>query len=206
MQWNYFFLYLELSFPDEFTLISALSMVGQSLLGELPFFILSRILINKLGRSHTLSISLISIGFRFLIYRLLLTGVSMWCVFLADCLQGPSYGLFYVVMTEVGLEYSFCDNETISQLAQSGLVDTSNTGQVNAIRLALRSTVQSVAFACYEGLGVGTGSLVGGLLLHHYDFNLLWLSMAVSAILIGLLNILIELFCREKDPENDSSS
>lgn len=202
MHWNYFFLYLEHEFAADFTLVSALSMVGQSLLGELPFFILSRVFIARLGRSHTLSVSLISMGLRFLIYRFLLVQVSMWCVFLADCLQGPNYGLFYVVMTEVGLEYSYCDEQTIARLARTGLIDAKNGRQVDAIRLALRSTVQSVAFACYEGLGVGLGSLVGGLLLAHYDFHLLWLSMAVASIAAGLSNVLVELLWRERGPDD----
>lgn len=205
MHWNYFFLYLEHIYRPNFELISALSMVGQSLLGELPFFILSREFISFFGRSHTISLSIISIGLRFLLYRYMLPNVSMYLIFLADCLQGPNYGLFYVVMTEVGLEYSHCDNDTIEHMAVRGAINRNDQRQVDSLRLALRSTIQSVAFACYEGIGVGLGSLAGGWMLARYDFDTMWLLMAVGSILVGLANIGIEFSCRESDPDEGSS-
>lgn len=198
MHWNYFFLYLEEIYYDEFAIISALSMVGQSILGELPFFILSRKVIDYFGRSYTLSISLISIGLRFLLYGYMLPNYTMYLIVFADCLQGPNYGLFYVVMTEVGLEYSFCDEETIDELAARGDIDRTNKRQVDAIRLSLRSTVQSMAYACYEGVGVGFGSLAGGWLKHNYGFRVLWTSTAIASISIGLINAVVELALVEK--------
>lgn len=205
MHWNYFFLYLEEIYYDEFALISALSMVGQSILGELPFFILSRKVIDYFGRSYTLSISLISIGIRFLLYGYMLPNYSMYLIVFADCLQGPNYGLFYVVMTEVGLEYSFCDESTINELAARGDIDRDNKRQVDAVRLSLRSTVQSMAYACYEGIGVGFGSLAGGWLKHSYGFKVLWTSTAIASISAGLINAMIELALNDRRLDNSSS-
>lgn len=195
MHWNYFFLYLEEIFCNKFELISAISMVGQSVLGELPFFILSRKVIDRVGRSHTLSISVISIGIRFLLYGYLLPNASMYYIVLADCFQGPNYGLFYVVMTEVGLEYSYCDDVTIERLAARGQIDRNNKRQVDSVRLSLRSTVQSVAFACYEGVGLGLGSLVGGWIVAKTSFKTLWLVMSFCSIFVGLTNLFIEFTC-----------
>jgi len=203
MHWNYFFLYLEKIYADKFELVSALSMVYQGLLGELPFFILSRRVIDALGRSHTISLSLITISARFLLYRFALPQLSGYLTIVADCLQGPNYGLFYVVMTEVGLEYSFCDDEIIEYLILHKMIERDNKKQVDSIRLALRSTVQSVAFACYEGLGLGLGGLVGGLLLWRANFEVLWLSMAVFALLVGVCNVVVELWFGETGDEED---
>lgn len=205
MHWNYFFLYLEEIYYDEFAYISALSMVGQSILGELPFFILSRKVIDYFGRSYTLSISLISIGIRFLLYGYMLPYYTMYLIVLADCLQGPNYGLFYVVMTEVGLEYSFCDESTIDELAARGDIDRNNKRQVDAVRLSLRSTVQSMAYACYEGVGVGFGSLAGGWLKHSYGFKVLWTSTAIASISAGLINAIIELALNERRLDGSDS-
>lgn len=205
MHWNYFFLYLEDIYFSKFEYISAVSMVAQSILGELPFFILSRKVIGLLGRSHTLSFSIMSIGVRYFLYRYLLPNRNMYYVIIADCLQGPNYGLFYVTMTEISLEYSYCDDETVSKLVAMGELDQNDRRQVDSIRLSLRSTVQSVAFACYEGLGVGLGSVAGGYLVASYDFNTLWCFMAVSAIVVGVANIMVELTCRESDPEEEHS-
>lgn len=197
LHWNYFFLYLEQIYRDEFVLISALSMTGQGLLGELPFFILSRKFIDWFGRSNTLSISFITMGIRFLLYRFLLPNVSMYYIFIADTFQGPNYGLFYVVMTEIGLDYSFCDDKTIDKLAEMRKVDKNDQRQVVSLRLSLRSTIPSMAFACYEGLGTSLGSLAGGWCVTHYGFNTLWLVMSVGALTVGLMNLIIEIyFCK----------
>lgn len=205
VHWNYFFLYLEEIYSTEFEFISAVSMVSQSMLGELPFFILSRKVIGLLGRSHTLSLSILSIGVRYILYLCLLPNHNMYYIIVADCFQGPNYGLFYVAMTEISLEYSYCDDDTVSKLAAMGEIDASNQTQVDSLRLSLRSTVQSVAFACYEGIGVGLGSVAGGYVVATYGFSTLWLYMAIGAIVVGSANLLIEFSCRESDPEDNQS-
>lgn len=201
MHWNYFFLYLDQIYHDQFEFISAFSMITQSLLGELPIFIFSRSFIDHFGQSHTLSISIITIGLRFLLYAYFLPNVNMYYIAIADAFQGPNYGLFYVVMTEVGLEFSYCDDATVEKLAEMGEINPNDKRQVDAIRLSLRSTIQSVAFACYEGIGVGMGSLVGGWLVACYGFDILWAFMAFGSILVGLVNIIVEILCKEHDPE-----
>lgn len=205
MHWNYFFLYLDQIYHKQFEFISAFSMITQSLIGELPIFLLSRSFIDWFGQSHTLSISMISIGLRFILYAYLLPNVNMYFIAFADAFQGPNYGLFYVVMTEVGLEFSYCDDVTIGKLAKMGELDPNDKSQVDAVRLALRSTVQSVAFACYEGIGVGLGSIVGGWLVANYGFNILWVLMAFGSVIIGMINIIVEFLCKIHDIETEDA-
>lgn len=205
MHWNYFFLYLDRIYHKQFEFISAFSMITQSLLGELPIFMLSRYFIDWFGQSHTLSISIISIGLRFILYAYFLPNVNMYFIAIADAFQGPNYGLFYVVMTEVGLEFSYCDNATIEKLAKMGELDPNDKSQVDGVRLALRSTIQSVAFACYEGIGVGLGSVIGGWLVASHGFETLWLLMAFGSVTVGMINLIVEFLCKEHDPETDNS-
>lgn len=206
MHWNYFFLFLEELHGNKFEIISAFSMIGQSVIGELPFFILSRKMIDYLGRSHTLSVSFISMAARFLLYAYFLPNVSAYLVIVADCFQGPNYGLFYVVMTEVGLEYSYCDDETIELLSSRGHIDGKDKRQVDSVRLLLKSTIQSVAFACYEGIGLGLGSIVGGFILVRFSFKLLWTAMAACALLVGLANTMIELASHDNETAGEERS
>lgn len=189
LQWSYFFLYLDKIYKNDFSFISGLSMVGQSMLGELPFFLVSQYVVRLLGRSHTLSISIISIGIRYLLYEYLLPNASMYFVLLTEILQGPSFGLFYVVMTEVGLEYSDCE-EAIVSTADKGII-TNNTEQIDKLRQALRATMQSLMSACYEGLGLGMGSIVGGLVIDYCGYSTLWTYSAITAIVLGLVNMFI---------------
>ena len=190
LQWSYFFLYLEQIYQSDFTYISGLSMFGQSMLGELPFFILSQYVIKLLGRSHSLSISIASIGIRYLLYEYLLPNSSMYFVLLTETLQGPSFGLFYVVMTEVGLDYSDCEEAIVSVVAQGIVANDPN--QIDRLRQALRATLQSLMSACYEGLGVGIGSIVGGLVIDYFKFTNLWFYSSWIAITLGLINTLID--------------
>lgn len=192
LQWSYFFLYLEKLYTDDSAYISGLSMVGQSLLGELPFFLISDWIVRTLGRSHTLSVSISSIGLRYLLYQYLLPNASMYCVFLTEPFQGPNFGLFYVVMTEVGLDYSDCE-EAIVSTVEKGIVEN-DAQQIQKLRQALRATMQSVMSACYEGLGLGIGSIIGGLVIDYYGFETLWLYSAITAMTLGLLNLLIDVF------------
>lgn len=190
LQWSYFFLYLNNIYSADFSFISGLSMVGQSMMGELPFFIVSKYVVQYLGRSHTLSLSIISIGVRYLLYQYLLPNHSMYFVLLTEALQGPSFGLFYVVMTEVGLDYSDCE-AAILVILDKGLIED-NPKEIQRLRLALCATMQSLMSACYEGLGIGIGSILGGLVIDNFGFPQLWLYSSLIAIGLGSLNILIE--------------
>lgn len=190
LQWSYFFLYLEKIYQADFSYISGLSMFGQSILGELPFFLLSQYFIKLLGRSHTVSISIMSIGLRYQLYQHLLPNASMYFVLLTEPLQGPNFGLFYVVMTEVGLDYSDCEN-AIVEIVEKGLV-ANDPKQIDKLRQALRATMQSIMSACYEGLGVGIGSVIGGLTIDYYGYDNLWFYSSMIAFFLGAANLLID--------------
>ncbi|KAG9508634.1 hypothetical protein GZH46_02864 [Fragariocoptes setiger] len=190
MQWSYFFLYLEKIYGTNFEFTSGLSMVGQSMLGELPFFILSRKFIECLGRSVTLSVSFMTIGLRYLLYIYLLPNSNVYYVLATEWLQGPNFGLFYVVMTEVGAEYSEC-NHILSQLVGSGHIENNNE-TIEATRSALKATMQALVSACYEGLGIGIGSIIGGAIIDSYGFPTLWSVTAYLSIGVGILNMLYE--------------
>ena len=196
LQWSYFFLFLKNIYSNDFSYISGLSMVAQSMIGELPFFILSSYIVKKLGRMHTLSISIISIGLRYLLYRYLLPNASMYFVLLTESFQGPNFGLFYVVMTEVGLDYSTCE-DAIASAVDKGLI-ANNPNEIKKLRQSLRATMQSLMGACYEGLGLGVGSLIGGLVIDNYGFDNLWFYSAIIAIALGLVNFLVELVIQSK--------
>ena len=190
LQWSYFFLYIEKIFEKDFSYISGLSMFGQSILGELPFFILSQYIIKLLGRSHTLSISIASIGCRYLLYEYVLPKY-MYMILITEMFQGPNFALFYVVMTEVALEYSNCEGAIVS-IVQAGIVPN-DLVQIRQLQGQLRATMQSIMGSCYEGLGVGLGSLIGGFFIEYYGFESLWFYSSLLALFLGLTNLVIDL-------------
>lgn len=185
LQWSYFFLYLKDIYAADFAFISGFAMVIDSMLGELPFFLVSDYIIRILGRTHTLSFSFMSIGVRYLLYQYLLPNSSMYFVILSEILQGPSFVLFYVVMTEIGNEYSDCEY-AIARVINEGLVPN-NPENVDKLRQSLRATMQSIVNSCYEGLGLGIGSIVGGVVIQQYGFENLWFYSALLSLLVGIV-------------------
>lgn len=183
LQWSYFFLYMEQIYANDFEFISGFAMIIDSMLGELPFFLLSSHVIRILGRSQTLSLSFVSIGVRYMLYQFLLPNSNKYFVILSEILQGPSFVLFYVVMTEIGNEYSECE-DAIQKVIDEGLVPN-NPENVKKLRQALKATMQSIVNSCYEGLGLGIGSIVGGLVIQYYGFDNLWFYSALVSLFVG---------------------
>lgn len=187
LQWSFFFEYLQKNFQNDFSLVSGLSMFSQSMLGELPFFILSHNIVRCLGRSLCLSVSMGSIGIRYLLYQFLLTRLPYYGVLFIEPLAGPSFSLFYVVMTDVGLDYSDCE-AAINQVISERHWNPNDTQLKDRLKDSLRATMQGVMGACYEGLGVGLGSLFGGRIIDSYGFDRLWIGSSIIAISISFIN------------------
>lgn len=182
-QWLYFILYLQEIHRADFAFVSSFALMCNAI-AELPFFALAGPIINTLGRYQTLALSFVSIGARYLLYMYLLPNSSVYLVIISESFQGPCFSLFYVVMTEVANDYSQCE-AAIEKVMDEGLV-SNNPDNVDKLRQALRATMQSIVSSCYEGLGLGIGSIAGGLIIHYYGFANLWFFSALVGLLVGL--------------------
>jgi len=67
----------------------------QCFLGELPYFFLSGIILNKIGHVHCMSLIMFLLSVRFLLYSSL---TDPWWTLPIELFQGV-YGLFYPTMT-----------------------------------------------------------------------------------------------------------
>ncbi|XP_035228978.1 major facilitator superfamily domain-containing protein 6-like isoform X1 [Stegodyphus dumicola] len=104
----------------------------QCFLGELPFFFFSGWIINKIGHMNTFLMSFIAYGLKFLIHSFL---INPWLALLIEVLQGLCFGSFYASMTSYA-----------KVIAPKGT----------------EATVQGLVSGVFEGIGVATGSLLGG--------------------------------------------
>lgn len=68
----------------------------QCLGGELPFLFLSGWILRKLGHVHCMSIILLAVGVRFVLYSIL---IDPWWALPIELIQGITFGLFYATMT-----------------------------------------------------------------------------------------------------------
>lgn len=103
--WSFFYWFIE-DIAGQDTLLMGLCNVDQSFLGEVPFFLLSEWIVKTIGFNNALSLSLASIAVRYLSYGYLINSSNAYYVLIIELLQGPAYGLFYVVMTSIAQDFS----------------------------------------------------------------------------------------------------
>ncbi|KAG4070995.1 hypothetical protein HA402_001432 [Bradysia odoriphaga] len=138
--WNFLFWHLENLADQEcnqtswMKTLQGLAMGIQCFGGELPFFFLSGWILRKIGHIHAMSLVLIGFGVRFLLYSVL---SNPWWVLPIELLNGVTFGLFYSTMTSYA-----------SIVAPTGT----------------EATLQGLVGAIFEGVGVSTGSFIGGIM------------------------------------------
>lgn len=147
MLWNFLFWHLEeladasaaaghgTATRDWMKTLQGLTMGVQCFGGELPFFFYSGALLKRIGHTHAMSLVLVTMSVRFLLYAWL---VNPWWVLPIELCQGITYGVFYASMTSYA-----------SEIAPKGA----------------GSTMQGLVGAVYEGVGIAAGSLIGGILM-----------------------------------------
>jgi hypothetical protein len=62
--------------------------------------------VRKIGFDHSLAVTFASIAIRYLSYGFLIKKGHAYYVLIVELTQGPSFGLFYVVMTAIAQTYS----------------------------------------------------------------------------------------------------
>lgn len=137
--------------------LQGLAMGVQCFGGELPFFFYSGALLKRIGHTHAMSLVLLTMSVRFLLYSVL---ANPWWVLPVELCQGITYGIFYSTMASYA-----------SKVAPPGM----------------GSTVQGLVGAVHEGIGIAAGSLIGGFLMDRLGGTLTfrWYG-AVGLVLCGL--------------------
>uniref|UniRef100_A0A1A9WH56 Major facilitator superfamily associated domain-containing protein n=1 Tax=Glossina brevipalpis TaxID=37001 RepID=A0A1A9WH56_9MUSC len=134
--WNFLFWHLEnlSSCQESMKTLQGFVMATQCFCGELPFFFFSGWILKKIGHINAMSLVLFGFGVRFILYSML---QDPWYVLPIELLNGVTFGLFYATMASYA-----------SIVAPPGT----------------ETTIQGLVGAIFEGIGVSTGSFIGGLL------------------------------------------
>ena len=164
-----------------------LILIVESFLGELPFFMLADRIVNRIGSVNSILIVLTSFSIRYLCYAHLITAASIYYVLLVELLQGPTFGLFYCVMTKIGHDYA------VKSVGNHVDCDESR-GQIEA-------TMQAIMSACFEGLGLGLGAIVAGFTIDYVGLRALWSVGACIAAITGMIYLAIIRLTRERSKE-----
>lgn len=180
-------------------------------------------IIEWVGPVFSLCISLAAFAFRYLCYGYLLQKKDdqYWDVLLIETLQGLTFSLFYTVMTHVAQYYAdkcesieqSANNETKKNLEKKleemngdkfttidlneDLEETIDIrpNQNRPIKILKKpsATLQGLMSGCYEGFGLGVGSLIGGFMIDHYGIYTIWRSAAFLSIAMIIFNVFIEI-------------
>ncbi|GFQ78137.1 hypothetical protein TNCT_259301 [Trichonephila clavata] len=133
----------------------------QCFLGELPFFFFAGWIITKIGHVNTFTMSFVAHGFKFLCYSFL---VNPWWGLPIEFLQGPCFGSFYTAMASYA-----------KTIAPEGT----------------EATVQGLASGTFEGLGVATGSLLGGYGFRAFGGRTTFFWTGIISFCFGTINFII---------------
>ncbi|XP_055936650.1 uncharacterized protein LOC129966262 [Argiope bruennichi] len=146
---------------DASQLVLGCSSAVQCFLGELPFFFFAGWIISKIGHINTFTMSFVANGLRFFTYSFI---KNPWLGLLIDFLQGPCFGTFYTAMTSYA-----------KKIAPEGT----------------EATVQGLASGTFEGLGVATGSLLGGYGFRTFGGRKTLFWTGIISFAFGVINSLI---------------
>uniref|UniRef100_A0A2L2YNT3 Major facilitator superfamily domain-containing protein 6 n=2 Tax=Parasteatoda tepidariorum TaxID=114398 RepID=A0A2L2YNT3_PARTP len=133
----------------------------QCFLGELPFFFFAGWFISKVGHLNTFTVSFVANAARFILYSFI---KNPYLGLPIELLQGPAFGSFYSSMTSYA-----------KSIAPEGT----------------EATVQGIASGAFEGLGVATGSLLGGIGIRYLGASTTFLSAGVLSILCSLVSLIV---------------
>ncbi|KAK9500670.1 hypothetical protein O3M35_001894 [Rhynocoris fuscipes] len=171
MVWNFLLWYLEdlaslhgCGTKAWIKTLEGLAMGIQCFGGELPFFFLSGWILKKIGHINAMTIVLLTLGTRFVLYSFL---VNPWWCLPIELLNGPTFGLMYATMTSYA-----------SIVAPPGT----------------ESTTQGLVGAVFEGIGVSLGSFIGGTLINTYSGSKTFLMFGLAALLCALIHALVQYF------------
>ncbi|KAG7674534.1 putative Major facilitator superfamily domain-containing protein 6-B [Nannochloris sp. 'desiccata'] len=116
--------------------------------GEVPFFYFSGAIIKRLGVTVSFNLAMVAYIIRLGAYALLPLYPTLWIALPIELLQGLTFGLAY------------------------------SAGTVHCRRISpkyLRSTVQSIFFGLYTGIGAGIGGLAGGMIYNAYGGQMMYI-------------------------------
>jgi MFS family permease len=154
-------------------LLLGLIYAVESLGGELLVFLLSGWLLKRLGYVHSMTVVFLAFCIRFLGYSFVQSPVYVLPI---ELTEGFCCGLFYPLLS----------------IYASKLVDENK-----------EATMQGVLGGLFEGVGMGTGNFIGGLLYDHYGVHKLWRILGVAAGVCAVLHFIIHVVLDRTLPDTE---
>ncbi|KAI1294894.1 Major facilitator superfamily domain-containing protein 6-A [Halotydeus destructor] len=175
--WSFLFWFLE-TINGQDTALMGYVLLVQCFLGELPFFLLAEPIMKRLGNLNTLVVVLIGFMVRYFCYAFFIFPDNAYYVLFVEVLQGPTTGLFYCVMAQLSQEYA------LKSVEKSMQVEVVN----EELKDRTYATMQGIMSGCFEGLGLGIGSAVAGVITDYLGIRHIWLVGGGIAAVMAVIN------------------
>lgn len=156
-------------------LIIGLNYAVECFFSEIPFFMASGWIVQKLGHTYSMCFVLVLTGFKCMLYGFI---DNAWYILIIALIHGANYGVFYATAA------------TYASIAAPPGAST---------------TIQGVFQGIFEGAGVGCGSLLGGIIYEQFGGRILFLAFGVATMIIGCLYGLINFLCKKRQKTSPSS-
>ncbi|GBM95738.1 hypothetical protein AVEN_202064-1 [Araneus ventricosus] len=156
-----------------------LSQTVECLVAEVPCFLISGWVVRKIGYVNCNSLTLFCFGLRYLCFFFMW---DPWMTLPVGLLNGPTFGIFFASMTMYGKTEAPPGTE---------------------------ATVQSLLAMSFEGVGAGTGSILGGIGIDKFGSRNTFLISSIVSFVLFVVNVLLHIFVlrrRVKEPSEKSIS
>ncbi|CAL1299104.1 unnamed protein product [Larinioides sclopetarius] len=156
-----------------------LSQTVECLVAEVPCLLISGWVVRKIGYVNCNSLTLFCFGLRYLFFGFMR---DPWMTLPVGLLNGPTFGIFFASMTMYGKTQAPPGTE---------------------------ATVQSLLAMSFEGVGAGTGSILGGIGFDKFGSRNTFLISSIVSFVLFIINVLLHIFVlrrRVKEPSKKSKS
>lgn len=185
MIWNFLFWHLEdLGGCDSgayMKTLQGLAMGIQCFGGEIPFFFISGKLLKKIGHINAMSLVLLAFGVRFFLYSLL---SNPWYVLPIELFSGLTFGIFYATMASYASILAPPGTEATLQVRN--LIDNFSRSRLKFKHF------QGLVGAVFEGIGVSTGSFIGGILMNNLQGSVTFKIFSIGAFAFFGIHVLVQ--------------
>lgn len=171
----------------EFEFLSGLCMIAQVIPGEVMLNFFAGDLLRWFGQNAIMSLALVAMGLRCFFYANILPYAGNMSALISESLHGPSVGLYWVLVVDVGSHYALMVSDFIPELKRRGMVKSPL--QEQELAGCLRATCIGIMSASAEGSGFAVGSLLGGFVSSRYGYATMWNCCALLGVAAGFANL-----------------
>lgn len=165
-------------------------------IAETILFIYIKRITETIGRLNTIAIAFLLTAVKYTFYGSpLWPQVDPYFSLVSELPHGIIFGTFLTSMVELGHLFATEVEFIVPELVDKGIIDKADS---EVLKLSLAATMQALISSFNDGFGRGLAALAFGLIVDHYSYRTLWLTVGIGAaivfIIIEVINILDYIF------------